>query len=424
MLQEVQEQQPLQPSLRSLRVNGERLNAHLQELREFGGTPEGGTSRVAFSPEDLAARAYVLELMRSAGLETRVDAAANLIGRRAGSDPDLAPIWLGSHIDSVPGGGNYDGQVGSMGALEVVQTLVDNGIVTRHPLEVVIFTNEENGKTGSRAVGGEVEGVEMGLPTHTAMNIGEGLRAVGGDPDRLESARLKPEDIAGYLELHIEQGGILEQRDIAIGVVEGIVGIRRWNVAFDGFANHAGTTPMNQRRDALVAGARFIDAVHRVAREFPGRQVATVGKVQAEPGAANVIPGRVTMTLEIRDLEMDKIERVYQAIREEGERVGEETDTTFTAEAYYLSRAAPTDPRLQNLVASAAEELGLSVLSMPSGAGHDAQSIAPLAPIGMIFVPSVSGISHSPLELSHPQDIVAGANVLLHTLLKLDALDL
>ncbi len=206
--------------------------------------------------------------------------------------------------------------------------------------------------------------------------------------------------------------------------MEGIVGIRRWNIAFDGFANHAGTTPMDQRRDALVAGARFIDAVHWVAREIPGRQVATVGKVQAEPGAPNVIPGRVTMTLEIRDLDMDKIKRVYQAIRQEGERVGEESDTTFTAEAYYLSRAAPTDPRLQDLVASAAEDLGLSALRMPSGAGHDAQSIAPLAPIGMIFVPSVRGISHSPLELSHPQDIVAGANVLLHTLLRLDALDL
>jgi N-carbamoyl-L-amino-acid hydrolase len=362
--------------------------------------------------------------MTRAGLETRIDAAGNLIGSRAGSDGDLPPILFGSHIDSVPQGGNYDGQVGSMGAIEVAQTLGERGLVTRHPLEVVLFTNEENGKTGSRAMSGEVEARELELPTHTELTIGEGLRAVGGDPARLDSVQRGAGDIAAYLELHIEQGGILEERGIAIGVVEGIVGIVRWNVAFQGFANHAGTTPMNGRRDALVAAARFITAVDRVARGMSGRQVATVGRIRAEPGAPNVIPGRVELSLEIRDLEMAKIETVYQAIHREGEGIGRDTETGFEAEQYYVSRAAPTDPRLRDLVTKSAAGLGLSSLPMPSGAGHDAQSIALLAPIGMIFIPSVGGISHSPLELSRPGDIVAGADVLLRTLLGVDAMDL
>jgi N-carbamoyl-L-amino-acid hydrolase len=207
-------------------------------------------------------------------------------------------------------------------------------------------------------------------------------------------------------------------------VVEGIVGIKRWNVTIDGFANHAGTTPMDQRRDAMLGAGRFIDAVHRTARRIPGRQVATVGRLQALPGAPNVIPGRVVLSLEIRDLAMEKIDTVYEAIRDEGRAIGEETGTTFAFDQFYVSRAAPTDERLRRLVAAAAADLGLTFMRMPSGAGHDAQSIALLAPVGMIFVPSRNGISHSPGEYSDPDDIVAGIDVLLHTLLAVDAMDL
>ncbi|MCZ6917547.1 MAG: Zn-dependent hydrolase [Gemmatimonadetes bacterium] len=405
------------------RVNGPRAIEQLRRLAQFGGTPEGGTSRVAYSDADLAARDHVMGLMRAASLDTAVDGAGNIVGRRAGRDASLAPLMFGSHIDSVPDGGNYDGQVGSIGAIEVAHTLADHAIVTRHPLEVVVFQNEEGGKTGSRLLSGEVAPQELDIVTHSGFSIGEGMRRLGGNPDDLESLRRHAGDIAAYLELHIEQGAVLEREGIAIGVVEGIVGIKRWDVTIDGFANHAGTTPMDQRRDAMLGAGRFIDAVHRTARRIPGRQVATVGRLQALPGAPNVIPGRVVLSLEIRDLAMEKIATVYEAIREEGLAIGEETGTTFAFDQFYVSRAAPTDERLRRLVADAAADLGLTFMRMPSGAGHDAQSIALLAPVGMIFVPSRSGISHSPQEFSHPDDIVAGMDVLLHTLLALDAMD-
>jgi len=405
----------------SLRVDGERLLANLEELATFGATPEGGSHRVAYSDENLAARVFVVGLMEAADLHVEVDGVGNLIGRRPGSDPRLAPIVLGSHIDTVPQGGNYDGPVGSMGALEIAQTLADNRITTRHPLEFVVLQNEEGGKTGSRALIGIVAPHELDIVTASGKTIGEGIRTLGGDPTRLEAVRRQPGSVAAFLELHIEQGAILEEGGLDIGVVEGIVGIKRWNVTFEGSANHAGTTPMISRRDPLVAAARFIDTVNEVARTTPGRQVATVGRVEVTPGAPNVIPGEVTVSLEIRDLEMDKVDAVFEAIRSRAEAIAADTDVSVDLEQFYVSHEAPTDPRIRRLVSDAAEDLGLSSLEMPSGAGHDAQSMAALGPIGMVFIPSVGGISHSPREYSEPEAIVAGVNVLLHTLLKLDA---
>ncbi len=407
----------------SLRVDGERALANLQRLATFGATPDGGTTRLAFSDEDLAARAFVAELMENAGLSVSIDGVGNLIGRRVGNDMSLPPIMLGSHIDTVPAGGSYDGQVGSIGALEVAQTLADHGITTRHPLEFVIFQNEEGGKTGSRALIGIVEPRELDVVTASGYSIGEGIRILGGDPTRVAAAERDPGSIAAFLELHIEQGAILHAQGIDIGVVEGIVGIKRWNVTFEGFANHAGTTPMNARRDALLAAARFIDAVNDVASTTSGRQVATVGRIAESPGAPNVIPGLVEVSLEIRDLEMSVVDAVFEAIRARADAIAEATDTSVDFERFYVSHEAPTDPQIRALVAEAAEDLGLSSLAMPSGAGHDAQSIAMLAPMGMIFVPSIDGISHSPREYSEPDAIVAGVNVLLHTLLKLDERD-
>ncbi|MFQ5791680.1 MAG: Zn-dependent hydrolase [Acidobacteriota bacterium] len=407
-----------------LRVNGPRSLEHLESLAELGKTPEGGISRIAYSDADREARSYVMELMGAAGLETEIDVAGNILGRRGGREPDLPPLMLGSHIDSVPDGGNYDGQVGSIGAIEVAQTLLENRVTPRHPLEVVIFQNEEGGKTGSRAISGEVTEKELDLVTRSGKTIREGIAFLGGDPDHLDRARRRRGDIAAYLELHIEQGAVLETEGIDIGVVEGIVGIKRWNVTIRGFANHAGTTPMDQRQDALWAAAMFIVAVRRIVTTVPGRHVGTVGQIQAFPGAPNVIPGRAVLSLELRDLDMRKIETLYGKIRDAGLEIGRRTSTEFDFDEFYVSRAAPTDKRLRRLIAEAAQELGLSRLRMPSGAGHDAQSIASLAPVGMIFIPSVGGISHSPRELSRPEDIVSGMNVLLHTLLKLDALSL
>ncbi|MBI4539025.1 MAG: Zn-dependent hydrolase [Gemmatimonadetes bacterium] len=404
-----------------VRVNGARVTEQLRALAEFGKNPEGGVSRVAYSEADRAGREYVLGLMRTAGLDPKTDYAGNLIGRRAGSSPGAAPIMLGSHIDSVPNGGNYDGPVGAIGAIEVARALTEAGITTQHPLEVAIFSNEEGGKTGSRAISGELADKELDLVTASGRTVRDGIAFIDGDPGRLASARRRPGDVAAFLELHVEQGAILQRGGIAIGVVEGIVGIKRWNVTVEGFANHAGTTPMDARQDAMVAAARFIEAVPRVVTRTPGRQVGTVGRIQAFPGAPNVIPGRVALSLELRDLDMPKIDRILEDLRAEAQRIGALNGTIFRFDEFYVSHAAPTDERIRRLIEEAASELGLSTLRMPSGAGHDAQSIAQLAPVGMVFVPSVEGISHSPSEFSHPDAIAAGVNVLLHTLLKLDA---
>jgi N-carbamoyl-L-amino-acid hydrolase len=412
------------PRAAKLAVDGARLDRRLKELASFGRTPEGGISRVAFSEADRAARELAMSWMREAGLAVRLDTAANVIGRREGRDPSLPPLLFGSHLDSVPDGGNYDGQVGSVGAIEAAQCLHERGIDTLHPLEVVVFTNEENGKTGSRAMAGELQEKELSLPSHLETTIAEGISFLGGDPERIDHARRKPGEVFAFLELHVEQGAVLDRRGIDVGVVEGIVGIERWNVRVDGFANHAGTTPMDERRDALLTAARIVQAVNRTALETKGKQVATVGKIAASPGAANVIPGRVDLTLEIRDLDMGKISEIRNAIEIEARRMAAANETQVSFERYYESRGAPADERIREAIRRSAESLGLSTLSLPSGAGHDAQSLALIAPMGMVFVPSVDGVSHSPNELTRPEDVEAGANVLLESILAADVLAL
>lgn len=404
----------------SLSADPGRLDARMRTLAAFGANDAGGIDRVAFSDANIEALEWCTGHLREAGFTVERDLVGNLIARKVGADSSLRPIMFGSHIDSVPGGGNYDGQVGSMGALEVAAVLADGGHTTRHPLEIAFFTNEEGGKTGSRALVGEVEPFELEIETASGYTIGEGLRRLGGDPDRLADARRAAGSLAAFLELHVEQGAVLDQDDVDIGVVEGIVGIMRWNVTVDGMTNHAGTTPMDRRRDAMVGAARFVTATHRVARDTPGRQVATVGRLTAEPGAPNVIPGRVRMTLEIRDLTMDGIERTFEAIRARSDDIGEASGVAFSFDRFYVSRAAPTDLRIRDMVGQSARGRGLSSMRMPSGAGHDAQSMALLCPVGMIFVPSIRGISHAPEERTEPTDVVNGTNVLLDTLLAID----
>ena len=407
-----------------LRVDGTRLNRHLGELARFGRNARGGVDRVAYSDADRQARQYVTGLMREARLEPTVDAAGNVIGRRLGRDPALKPLLFGSHVDSVPDGGNYDGPVGSLAAIEVARTLAERGVVTRHPLEVTVWRNEEGGLYGSRAVSEGLPPNELANVSRSGKTVADGIRFLGGDPAGLAAARRRPGDVAGYLELHIEQGGTLDRERVAIGVVEGIVGIHQWDVTVTGFANHAGTTPMDRRQDALLAAARFVDMVHRVVRATPGRQVGTVGRIQAFPGAPNVIPGRVVLSLELRDLDANTIRALYERITREARHIGADTGTEFAYADLHVNTPAPSDPRVRALIAEAARGLGLSTRLLPSGAGHDAQAIARLGPMGMIFIPSVGGISHSPREYSPPADITNGANVLLHALLKLDAAEL
>ena len=404
-----------------LRVNGARIMQHLQALAEFGKNPQGGVSRLAYTEADRQGREYAMRLMREAQLDVQIDAAGNIVGSRAGSDASLKPLLIGSHIDSVPEGGNYDGDVGSLSAIEVAQILKQSNVALRHPLQVIIFQNEEGGTIGSHAIGFGLEEKLLNQVSQSGKTIREGIRFIGGDLSRLASVQRQRGSIAGYFELHIEQGGILEQQKTGIGVVEGIVGILHSDVTVEGFANHAGTTPMDQRHDALLAAAKFIEKVNQVVTGIPGRQVGTVGWIKVQPGAYNVIPGKVTLGLELRDLDEQKIKDMFNQIRSEANKIGEMQSTKFSFTEPTLTHPALTDKGFQKRIDEAAKQLGLSTRVMPSGAGHDAQEIANIGPVGMIFVPSIGGISHSPKEFSRPKDIENGANVLLQTVLSFDA---
>jgi N-carbamoyl-L-amino-acid hydrolase len=407
-------------------VNGGRLKDLLLGLAEFGKNPEGGVTRVAFSREDQAARDWLIERMKEAGLEVRVDPAANIHGRRPGGEASLPVILFGSHIDSVPKGGNFDGDVGSVGALEVMRTLKDEKAATRHPFEMVVWSNEEGvhygkGVFGSRMAARGPDAGELDAKDEDGVALAEWLRRYGADPGRLGEARLDPAKVAGYIELHIEQGGVLDRAGVQIGVVQGIVGIDRYHVTLEGFANHAGTTPMAERRDALVAAARLILAVREEVMARPGRQVGNVGYVQVTPGAPNVVPGLVRLPVELRDLRREAIDDMAARVRARGEAIGKEAGVAFTMERYASDEPALTDPGLQDLIETSARGAGYSTLRLPSGAGHDAQSLGRAGiPIGMIFVPSKRGISHSPRELTEWDDVTRGAEVLYRVLLALD----
>lgn len=410
---------------RTFHVNADRLRGTLEALSAFGRNPEGGVSRLGFSDADLKGREYMMGLLREAGCEVSLDAAANIHAMRKGRNPDLPVILFGSHIDSVPKGGNFDGDVGSMGAVEVVRALNDHRVETRHPLEVMIFTNEEgvhfgNGLFGSRALIGALEPNELNVKDESGTTLAEWLRRYGQDPAKIQSAVRKAGAIKAYLELHIEQGGILHRRGIPIGIVEGIVGIQRYAVTIDGFANHAGTTPMNQRKDALIAASKLIVAVREEVMREEGRQVGNVGFVKAEPGAPNVIPGRVELPIEIRDLSIEKVERIAGRLRQRAEAIARSDGVTIKMERFMNHLPALMNPRVQRKIEQACRELTLEFLRMPSGAGHDAQNIATIAPAGMIFVPSVDGISHSPRELTRWEDCANGAEVLYRTILSID----
>lgn len=402
-----------------LRVNGDRLNAQLAELAQFGRTPTG-TSRVAYTEADVAGRNYVTQLMREAGLEVRVDTAGNIFGRREGREPGRPVILFGSHIDSVPDGGNYDGDVGSLGAIEVARTLMERQVTTRHPLEIVVFQNEEGGTVGSKLMAAGMTDAELDRTARSGKTLREGIGIVGGNVARLSEARRKSGDILCYFELHIEQGGTLDETGIQIGVVEGIVGLRWFEVTIEGFANHAGTTPMNRRRDAMLAAARVTLMVNQVVRSMPGSQVGTVGRVSAVPGTVNVIPGRVVLTIDLRDLSTEKLTQLTRRFHEEARAIASETGTTITLRETSTNEPALADLRVRPLIVDSARALGLSQRDLPSFAGHDAQEVARIAPMGMIFIPSVGGISHSPREFSRPEDITNGANVLMGAVLGAD----
>ena len=407
-------------------VDGATLRARLEALSVFGrpagGTFADGVSRVAYSDADVAGRRYVVQLMTAAGLTPRIDPAGNIYGRRAGRD--LPPILFGSHIDSVPSGGNFDGDLGSLAALGAIETLDAGRITTRHPLEMVIWAHEEGvafgrGLAGSRIVAGDLKDGDLDQ-VWNGLRRADGIRKIGGNPDRIAEARREKGSLHAYLELHIEQGGYLERANVPVGVVEGIVSIDRYEATITGFANHAGTTPMHERQDALLAASHLTIAVREIVTREQGRQVGTVGRLDVKPNAANVIPGAVSLTIELRDLSTAKLRTLAEAIRARAARIAADTKTTIQIERSSENPPALASAPVQDAIERASGRLGLKTMRMPSGAGHDAQMMAQLGPMGMIFVPSVGGISHSPKELTHWTDCVNGANVLVGAILEVD----
>ena len=405
-------------------INEPRLNQTLQELGHLGESPDG-MDRVAYSPEDIAGRDYSIKLMREAGLETRIDTAGNIIGRTSGSDDSLPAIALGSHTDTVPKGGKYDGALGVMAAIEVMRTLKEQGHQTRHPVEVINFTNEEGTRfhrwlVGSRSMSGLLEQEDLDAVDDDGHGLGPCLADIGGDMSRIDEAVRKPGDLAAYFELHIEQGPYLYRSGTPIGVVTGITGRAVFEVEIEGKANHAGTTPMSTRRDALVSASKLVLDIQKMAAEQEICRVSTVGSIKAAPNAVNVIPGSASIGLEFRDTDMEALAAAEQELRRLTDQAVANDGVSVDVLRHRFTTSVPITEDMQALVAQAAENCGFEWEPQASGAGHDAQAVANIAPVAMIFVPSVDGISHSMEEYSTPQDCANGAQVLLELLLLAD----
>jgi beta-ureidopropionase / N-carbamoyl-L-amino-acid hydrolase len=402
-----------------LSINGDRLNQSLAQLAAIGQLPSGGVCRLAYSAEDIQARQQVQTWMEAAGMTVRIDAAGNIIGRYPGQ-LDLPALATGSHIDTVPTGGRYDGALGVLAGLEVVRSLYDQQIQLRHPIEVIVFTDEEGGMIGSRAMAGTAPTDAAEYRRPDGSDIRACLQQIGGDWSQLPTARRTSAEIAAYLELHVEQGELLEAESKQIGIVEGIVSLHRCHITVIGRPNHAGTTPMHLRRDAMVATAQIVIALNTIAVNMPGNQVATIGFFNISPNAANIIPGRVEMEADIRDLSEPHIEQLIEQFQAEIAAIAAATQTEITLERGMKNKPTLASPVIQTAIAQVCEDLQLTHCHMPSRAIHDAQEIGRFTKMGMIFIPSVAGVSHAEDEYSFPEQCIQGATVLLQTLLKLD----
>lgn len=404
-----------------MRINLPRLRKDLEDLGEIGKTPEGGVWRSSFSEADLEARRWYLQRLNDAGLQHWGDAAGNIYARLGAGSP---AVLAGSHVDSVPNGGRFDGALGVMAAFECLRTIKDHGIRTKLPIEAVAFTDEEGrfgGFVGSYAVIGNLPYEEIlrrrdlrGIP------LAEAMRNVGLDPAKIGEARRDPKDLKAYVELHIEQGPILESLGVPIGVVQGIVaGSRTW-VTFRGRADHAGTTPMSMRKDAFLGAAEFgLRTREMVLAEGSGTTVGTVGVLELKPGASNIVSETAFLTLDLRDIAWEVLQRLLDRTGVLAREVAERWGLEVSVERMRVSEPAQMSPHIQAIIDQAAQDLGHKTHWMNSGAGHDAQVMAKITEAGMIFVPSRQGRSHSPAEFTDWEQIDNGANVLLNTLLRL-----
>jgi N-carbamoyl-L-amino-acid hydrolase len=414
-----------------LRVNEQRFLQDLAELAQMGRVPAsagGGLDRRPFSPAERAARDYFYQQAEAAGLEVTTDAAANLSARLLSNNPAANTLLLGSHLDTVPNGGPYDGALGVVAALEVLLIVAESGLSLPVHLEAIAFTDEE-GRFGDlfgslALIGGHTsESIEDFLTR--ASEFPDDLAAMrelvpgGLKPQAVPSARREPDTLAGYLELHIEQGPRLEQAGLPIGIVEAIFGRRSMEINFCGRSDHAGTTPLDLRADALLAAARFIDqAAQLVSHDFP-QAVVTCGKVTVKPGVYNVVPGEAKVWLEFRAASASVLSQIEQLLDILAEKCTAAPDLSFTIQPVDRLEPVAMHPTIRTAIGHACAQLGYASTSLFSGAAHDAQALASITPTGMIFVPSRGGRSHCPDEDTDPADLIAGANVLLHTVLTL-----
>ena len=407
-------------------IDSARLMRRLSELARFGALPGGGVTRHCWGAAHEEAREWLLGEMRAAGLTAWVDGAGNVFGA-TGVDRFSAerPVVLtGSHIDTVPEGGTLDGALGVIAGLECLQTMVQTKSVTRRPLAVAAWSDEEGrygSLFGSRAFCGKLQGVRIeDMAAVDGEKLVDVMRRAGFDPARVPEAHAPAGAVAGYVELHIEQGPRLEEARIAIGIVQAIVGVRRSRIVFHGQADHAGTTPMERRRDAFLGAAEYaLRAREHVVTRGSTVSVTNIGVVYVHPGASNIVPGRAELVHEMRDPDPAVLERLWKECRDIAEAVATERQLRVEVRPMSATVPAPCSPKVQETIASVCAALGLSAQRMYSAAGHDAQNLTAITDAGMVFVPSLGGKSHRTDETSDPAAIERGTTVLLHTLLAL-----
>jgi len=409
-------------------VNNRRLMRDLNAIGRIGIGNHGAVTRLVFSIKELRSRQVLIHLMRQAGLTVRIDAIGNIFGRFEGSDPRAPAVLAGSHLDTVIHGGKYDGPVGVIGALEAVRTISENKIRVRSPLEVVCFVGEESSRFGFSTLGsslaaGEVHADDL---THAVDPQGTKLENVlaslGITPRNLKSMRRDPKTLKAYLELHIEQGPILEAKGKRIGLVTSIAAPSRFRIIFKGRADHSGTTPMNMRKDALVASAQLIEHIEKVCRQYAsmekGRVVGTVGAIKVEPGVINAVPGRAELAIDIRGASAQSKNRVARLVKQQARVIAKKRGIGVEVLTIREEDPVPLDKRLLLLTRELCDEKQINYEIMPSGAGHDAMQMAKITPAAMIFVPSKRGISHNPLEWTDPKDIALGTQLLMETMVR------
>ncbi|WP_369300676.1 Zn-dependent hydrolase [Pseudomonas sp. N2-5-1-1] len=402
-----------------LKINGQRLWASLMAMAEIGATARGGSCRLALSAEDQAGRELFSHWCNAAGLTLSVDAIGNLFARRAGTDKDAAPVMMGSHLDTQPEGGRFDGVYGVLAGLEVLRSLDDHGIQTRKPLEIAVWTNEEGARFTPAMLGSAVFTGSLALDQALAttdgagITVAEALRSTGYNGERPLGGV-----VDAYFEAHIEQGPILEDNAKSIGVVTGGQSIRWLDVRVEGVAAHAGTTPMPLRKDALYGAANMIQALENLAADFAPEGLTTVGELSISKSSRNTIPGLLTFTVDLRHHRDADIEAMEQQVRARLHAIAEKRGLTVSISAHWISPATPFDADCVACVQSSVDALGYSQQRIVSGAGHDAIHLARYCPTAMIFIPCVGGLSHNEAEDVLPEDVRQGTDVLLNAVLQ------